>query len=131
MLHISADRWIWVGRNILPSIPWAQNGWSEYSINEVVPNRWFVIAVISNLSFEAVSISKSNTNRTVFANFLKILIDYLKIRFWDWIYQIILNSDGTRYHSAKEVDRVLKENKMWCSFKKFRTLLNFHLFSSS
>ena len=43
---------------------------------------------------------------------MKILIDYLKIRFWDRIDKIILSANGARYHSVKEVDTVLKQNKI-------------------
>ena len=55
---------------------------------------------------------KNNTNGVVFVNFLKILIKNLKIRFWDRIDKIILSANGARYHSLKEVDTVLKQNKM-------------------
>ena len=101
-----------IGRNIFPSMAWTEKGWSGYALNDTIQNRWSVIAAISNFSFEAVAISKNNTNGAVFVEFLELLIENLKIRFWDKISKIVLSADGARYHSVKELDAVLKKNKM-------------------
>ena len=101
-----------IGRNIFPSMVWTEKGWSGYELNDTIQNRWSVIDAISNFSFEAVAISKNNTNGTVFVEFLELLIENLKIRFWDKINKIVLSADGARCHNVKEVDAILKKNKM-------------------
>ena len=90
---------------------WTEKGWSGYDLNDTIQNLWSVIAAISNFSFETATISKINIDEVVFVKFLKILIENLKIRFWDRNDKIILSADGSRYHSVKEIDTVLKQNK--------------------
>ena len=67
---------------------WTKKGWSGYALNDTIPNRWSFIAAISNFSFEAVTISKNNTNGAVFVEFLELPIENLKIRLWDKINKI-------------------------------------------
>ena len=111
MLHISSDIRILSEKKYVSLDGMDRKTWSGYDLNDTIQSRWSVIAAISNFSFETATISKNNTNEVVFVKFLKIIIDNLKIRFWDRNDKIILSAVGARYHSVKEIDTVLKQNK--------------------
>ena len=77
----------------------------------MTPSCLSVIPAIRNYYYKTEAIRKNCTNVTILTEFILIFIDNLKIKILSRITKAVLDSDGTRYHKVKEVDRVLKEIK--------------------
>ena len=79
---------------------WSKIGESGYIIQNLSNENFSVIAAISDNDIECLAISKSNTNRKVFLEFMQMLIPSLKNKYGDKYRKLILICDGTKYIST-------------------------------
>ena len=70
-----------VGRGIFVSMAWSKRGESGYAIQQQIVSRFSVIAAIWDSNLELFAISKSNTNRGIFTEFMKLLNEEMEKRY--------------------------------------------------
>ena len=75
----------------------------------MIQEKFNVISAISNSDVELAVITKRNTNRDVFLEFIVKLISVLREKYKKQILRIILTWDGARYHLVSEVNEFIKK----------------------
>ena len=98
-----------VSRNSYPRMSWCQLGISCYVTQHLIQEKFNVISAISNSDVELAVITKRNTNRDVFLEFIVKLISVLREKYKKQILRIILTWDGARYHLVSEVNEFIKK----------------------
>ena len=91
---------------------WSKIGESEYIIQNLSNEKLSVIAAKSDNDIECLAISKSNTNREVFLEFMQMLISSIKNKYGDKYRKLILTCDGSKYHLVKEINNYLIQEEM-------------------
>ena len=85
-----------VSRNSYPRMGWCQLGISCYVTQHLIQEKFNVISSISNSDVELAVITKRNTNRDVFLEFIVNLVSVLREKYRKQISRIILTWDGAR-----------------------------------
>ena len=82
---------------------WGKIGQSSFVTRAKSATKYSVISAISDNDIEALAISKQNTNKIVFLNFLEILVKSLLDKYSNQKNKLILWCDGAKYHLVKDV----------------------------
>ena len=99
-----------ISKSLFSFRAWTTKGRSGYSVYEGQPSkRYSVIATISECSLELATISKLNTNGSVFIEFIDELENKLAEKYWEWRKAFILTWDGAKYHSTTAVRNKISE----------------------
>ena len=88
---------------------WCQLGISNYVTQHFIQEKFNVISAISNSDVELAVITKRNTNRDIFLEFIVKLISVIREKYKKQISRIILTWDGTKYHHVSEVNEFIKK----------------------